>query len=122
MLKYETIFIADSTLTEADIDELIKAYEQVVVSGQGKVLKVEKWGKRKLAYAIHRQEEGSYVLMVIECPGDLVKELERRYRMNERILRHLTVRVEHESQLGPSPMMRPRPEREEPVPEMPVAP
>ncbi len=122
MLKYETIFIADSALTEADIDELIKAYEQVVVSGQGKVLKVEKWGKRKLAYAIHRQEEGSYVLMVIECPGDLVKELERRYRMNERILRHLTVRVEHESQLGPSPMMRPRPEREEPVPEMPVAP
>jgi len=122
MLKYETIFITDSVMTEAEIDDLIKAYDQVVVSGQGKVLKVEKWGKRKLAYAIHRHEEGSYVLMVIECPADLVKELERRYRMNERILRHLTVRVEHESQLGPSPMMRPRPEREEPVPEMPVAP
>jgi small subunit ribosomal protein S6 len=122
MLQYETIFITDAAATEAEIDDLLKAYEQIVGTAKGKVLKVEKWGKRKLAYPIRRQEEGSYVLMVIECPADLVKELERRYRMNDRILRYLTVRVEHESQLGPSPMMRPRPEREEPVPEMPVAP
>jgi small subunit ribosomal protein S6 len=122
MLQYETIFITDAAMTEAEIDDLIKAYEQVVGTGRGKVLKVEKWGKRKLAYPISRQEEGSYVLMVFESPTDLVKELERRYRMNDRIVRYLTVRVEHESQLGPSPMMRPRPEREEPAPEAPVAP
>jgi small subunit ribosomal protein S6 len=122
MLQYETIFITDSAMTEAEIDDLIKSYEQIVGTGQGKVLKVEKWGKRKLAYPISRQEEGSYVLMVFESPGDLVKELERRYRMNDRIVRYLTVRVEHETQLGPSPMMRPRPEREEPAPEPPVVP
>ena len=122
MVQYESIFVVEPTVTEAEIDDLIKTYEQLVVSTQGKVLKVEKWGKRKLAYTIRRQEEGSYVLMLVECPTTLVKELDRRYRMNDRILRHLTVRVEHESQLGPSPIMRPRPEREEPAPEPPVAP
>jgi small subunit ribosomal protein S6 len=115
--RYETIFIAEPTFSDEAIDELVKGYEQVIAAGGGKVLKTEKWGKRRLAYPIVRQEEGYYVLLVIECPTGLVKEIERRYRMNDRILRHLTVRVEHEAQLGPSPMMKPRPEREEPAPE-----
>ena len=115
--QYETIFIAEATFTDEEVDDLIKGYEQVITGAQGKVLKVEKWGKRRLAYPILRQEEGNYVLMVFESPADLVKELERRYRMNDRILRHLTVRVENESQLGPSPMMKPRPEREDVVPD-----
>lgn len=115
--QYETIFIAEPAFTDEAIDELIKGYDQVISGGGGKVLKLEKWGKRRLAYPITRQEEGHYVLMVIECPAELVKEVERRYRMNDRILRHLTVRVEDESQLGPSPMMKPRPERDDLVPE-----
>ena len=122
MLQYETIFVTESTVTEEEIDELIKAYDQLVTSAGGRNLKVEKWGKRRLAYPILRHEEGSYVLMVIECPPSLVKEIDRRYRMNVRILRHLTVRVENEAQLGPSPMMKPRPEREEPAPEAVMAP
>ena len=122
MLQYETVFIADSTYTEEEIDELIRGYEQVVASGKGKTIKVEKWGKRRLAYAIRRNEEGVYVLMTLECPPALVKELDRRYRMNDRILRHLVVRVENEAQLGPSPMMKPRPEREDLLAEPPLAP
>ncbi len=122
MLQYETVFIADSTYTDEEIDELIKGYDQVITSAKGKMLKVEKWGKRRLAYAIRRNEEGVYVLMTIECPPSLVKELDRRYRMNDRILRHLVVRVENEAQLGPSPMMKPRPERDELLAEPPLAP
>jgi len=122
MLQYETIFIADSSYTDEEIDELIKGYEQVVASAKGKMIKIEKWGKRRLAYAIRRNEEGVYVLMTIECPPALVKELDRRYRMNDRILRHLVVRVENEAQLGPSPMMKPRPEREDLLAEPPLAP
>ncbi len=122
MLQYETVFIADSTYTDQEIDELIKGYDQVITSAKGKMLKVEKWGKRRLAYAIRRNEEGVYVLMTIECPPSLVKELDRRYRMNDRILRHLVVRVENEAQLGPSPMMKPRPERDELLAEPPLAP
>ena len=122
MLQYETVFIADSTYTDEEIDELIKGYDQVITSAKGKMIKIEKWGKRRLAYAIRRNEEGVYVLMTIECPPSLVKELDRRYRMNDRILRHLVVRVENEAQLGPSPMMKPRPERDELLAEPPLAP
>lgn len=122
MLQYEAVFIADPTYTDGEIDELIKGYEQVVTAAGGKVLKVEKWGKRRLAYTIRHQEEGIYVLMTLECPASLVKELDRRFRMNERIVRHMAVRVESELQLGPSPMMRPRPERDETLLEPPLAP
>ena len=120
MLQYESIFITEPALPEEEIDELLKGYEQLVTTAQGKVLKVEKWGKRRLAYPINRHEEGSYVLLLVECPTELVKELERRYRMNDRILRHLTVRVESESQLGPSPMMRPRPAERDEIPTEPA--
>jgi small subunit ribosomal protein S6 len=116
MLQYETIFVTEPTLTEEEIDDLIKGYDSLVASVQGKVVKVEKWGKRRLAYPIQRREEGIYVLMVIESPTSFVKEIERRYRMNDRILRHLTVRVEHEAQLGPSPVMKPRPVEREEIP------
>jgi small subunit ribosomal protein S6 len=122
MLQYETIFITDPNLPTEEVESLVKGYEQLATSVSGKVLKIENWGKRRLAYPVQRHEEGVYVLMVIECPADLVKELDRRYRMNDRILRHLTVRVEHEAQLGPSPMMRPRPERDEIPTESPVVP
>ncbi|HXH28196.1 MAG TPA: 30S ribosomal protein S6 [Candidatus Polarisedimenticolia bacterium] len=114
MPQYESIFFTDPELPDEGLDDMVRGYEQLVASAEGKVLKVERWGKRRLAYPIGRHEEGHYVLMVIETPPSFVRELERRYRMNDRILRHLTVRVEHESQLGPSPMMKPKPsEREE---------
>ena len=116
MLQYETIFVTDPNLTEEEIDDLIKLVDQITVSAGGKVIKVEKWGKRRLAYPIDHREEGLYVLMTLECPAPHVKELDRRYRMNDRILRHLTVRVEDESQLGPSPMMKPRPVDRDEVP------
>ncbi len=120
MLQYETIFVTEPTLTEEDIDALIKGFDQIIVGAAGKILKVEKWGKRRLAYPIGRREEGVYVLMVVECSPQFVKELERRYRMNEQILRHLTVRVENEAQLGPSPVMKPRPVDREEIPSDPA--
>jgi small subunit ribosomal protein S6 len=122
MLQYETVFIADPTYTDEEVDELIKGYEQVVTGAGGKSLKIEKWGKRRLAYSIRHHEEGVYVLMTLECPATLIKELDRRFRMNDRILRHMAVRVESELQLGPSPMMRPRPERDEQLLEPPMMP
>ena len=109
MLQYETIFVSDPNLTDEEVDGVIGLVDQITVAAGGKVLKTEKWGKRRLAYPIGHREEGIYVLMTLECPTTLVKEIDRRYRMNDRILRHLTVRVEDASQLGPSPMMKPRP-------------
>ena len=109
MLQYETIFMTDPNLTDEEVDAIVALIDQITVAAGGKVIKTEKWGKRRLAYPIGHREEGIYVLMTLECPPTLLKEVDRRYRMNDRILRHLTVRVEDESQLGPSPMMKPRP-------------
>jgi len=109
MLQYETIFVGDPNLTDEEVDGIVGLIDQITVAAGGKVVKTEKWGKRRLAYPIGHREEGIYVLMTLECPTTLVKEVDRRYRMNDRILRHLTVRVEDASQLGPSPMMKPRP-------------
>jgi small subunit ribosomal protein S6 len=116
MLQYETVFVTDPNLSDGEIDELIQLVDQITVAAGGKVLKVERWGKRRLAYPIAHREEGIYVLMTLECQPQHVKEVDRRYRMNDRILRHLTVRVEDESQLGPSPMMKPRPAEREEIP------
>jgi len=114
MLKYETVFVNDPTLTEEENEDIIRMLDEIVTSGGGTVHKVERWGKRRLAYPILHKEEGTYVLMLIECPAELVKEIDRRYRMNDRILRHQTVRVQDESQLEPSPIMKSRaPERED---------
>src|SRR2546422_9867777 len=93
MLQYETVFIADPVHTDEEIDELVKGYEQVVTSAKGKVLKVEKWGKRRLAYTIHHHEEGIYVLMTLECPASLIKELDRRLRVYDRFVRNMAVGV-----------------------------
>lgn len=123
MLQYETIFMTDPNLTEEEIDAITHLVESIVTTSGGKVLKTEKWGKRRLAYPVDHREEGIYTLMLLECPPVQVKEIDRRYRMNDRILRHLTVRMEDESQLGPSPMMRPRPaERDEIPPDAGIAP
>jgi small subunit ribosomal protein S6 len=114
MLKYETVFVTDPTLTEEENEAIIRMLDEIVTSAGGTVHKVERWGKRRLAYPILHREEGTYVLMLIECPSPLIKEIDRRYRMNDRILRHQTVRVQDESQLEPSPIMKSRaPEREE---------
>ncbi len=120
MLKYETIFVADPTLTEDETEAIIKMIDETVTSAGGTVLKVERWGKRRLAYPILHKEEGFYVLMVVDCPAQLVKEIERRYRINDRIIRHQTVRVQHESQLGPSPIMKARPPEREETPTAPT--
>jgi len=114
MQKYETVFVNDPTLTEEENEEIIRMLDEIITSGGGTVHKVERWGKRRLAYPILHKEEGTYVLMLFESPPTLITEIERRYRMNDRILRHQTVRVQHESQLGPSPVMKSRaPERDE---------
>lgn len=123
MLQYETIFMTDPNLTDEEIDAITALVESITTAAGGKVLKTEKWGKRRLAYPVEHREEGIYTLMLLECPPAQVKEIDRRYRMNDRILRHLTVRMEDESQLGPSPMMRPRPaERDEIPPDAGIAP
>ena len=94
MVKYESIFVADPGATDDEVGALIKGFEETISSGDGKVLKVERWGKRRLAYRIGKFEDGNYTLLFLDCPPAATKELERRYRMNDKIIKYLTVRME----------------------------
>ncbi|HMC82200.1 MAG TPA: 30S ribosomal protein S6 [Candidatus Polarisedimenticolia bacterium] len=93
MVKYESIFVADPGATDDEIGALVKVFEETISSGEGKVLKVERWGKRRLAYRIGKFEDGNYTLLFLDCPPAATKELERRYRMNDKIIKYLTVRM-----------------------------
>ena len=105
MPLYEHVFLARQDLSQAQVDALAAAATEIVEAGQGKVTKTETWGLKSLAYKIDRNRKAHFVLLNIEAPGDVVAELERQNRINEDIIRWITVGVE-EHEGGPSVMMR----------------
>ncbi|HTK72384.1 MAG TPA: 30S ribosomal protein S6 [Croceibacterium sp.] len=105
MPLYEHVFLARQDLSQAQVDALAATATEIVEAGKGKVTKTETWGLKNLAYKIDRNRKAHFVLLNIEAPGTVVAELERQNRINEDIIRWLTVSVdEHEG--GPSVMMR----------------
>ena len=102
---YEHVFLARQDLSQAQVDALAANATEIVEANQGKVTKTETWGLKNLAYKIDRNRKAHFVLLNIEAPGDVVAELERQNRINEDIIRYLTVRVD-ELEEGPSAMMR----------------
>jgi len=109
---YECVFIARQDLTQSQSEGLAQKFSGLLKDNGGKVTKVEHWGLRQLAYPIKKNKKGYYHLMNIEASAEVVAEMERNMRLDEDILRFLTVRVDvHEE--GPSVQMRYRPEKEE---------
>ncbi len=96
MHKYETIFIIRPDAVEEEVDKLIAQMEGVVAGAGGKMEKVEKMGRRKLAYRVARYREGLYALFLFEGGGDTVKELERRFKVTDAVIKFLTVRIDEE--------------------------
>jgi small subunit ribosomal protein S6 len=96
MRKYEIMFVVRPDATDEEITKLITQMEGVVNGTGGKIEKVEKLGRRRLAYRIARQREGFYVLFVVEGSGDTVKEFERRLKVMDAVIKYLTVRVDEE--------------------------
>src|SRR5207248_4337741 len=97
--QYELVYILPPDTTEQQVTELHTQVEAVVSRMDGKIEKTENWGRRKLAYEIGRQKEGVYVLEVINGSGDLMKELDRRLRVMDQVVRHLVVRVDQEKKV-----------------------
>jgi small subunit ribosomal protein S6 len=97
---YETVFIARQDLTNAQVEAMANTFTQVIKSHKGEVSKTEFCGLRNLAYKIKKNKKGHYVLMNISCEPAGIKEMERQMKLNEDLLRHLTVRVEA---LDPNP-------------------
>lgn len=114
MPLYEHVFLARQDLSQAQVDALAEAATKIVEEHKGKVIKTETWGLRTLTYKIQKNRKAHFVMLDIDASGDTIAELERQNRMNEDVIRYMTVRVdEHEK--GPSVMMRKsdRPERSE---------
>jgi len=93
---YELMFIVRPDMTDEDLDKLISTLQSSVPAIGGTVQKVEKMGKRRLAYMVRRFHDGIYVLMVVEGGGAVIHELERRLRVTEPVIKFLTVRVDEE--------------------------
>ena len=93
---YEVLFMADPNLGEPEADALTAQVQGYLEKEGGRVTKLEKWGKKRLAYPVGKHREGWYVLLVAEGPGALVKEVERRMRVTDGIFRFLTVRVDED--------------------------
>jgi small subunit ribosomal protein S6 len=96
MRKYEVIFVVRPDVTEEDIAKLITQMEGVVAGAGGAVDKVEKLGRRRLAYRVARQREGFYILFLVSGSGETVKEFERRLKVTDSVIKYMTVRVDEE--------------------------
>lgn len=94
MNQYEVMYIIDTTLEDQARNDLIARFSGLVTQNGGTVDRVDEWGKRRLAYAINYKTEGYYVLMYIQAPSDLPKELERNMQISEAVLRYLVIRFE----------------------------
>jgi small subunit ribosomal protein S6 len=92
--KYELVYIVSPEATDEQVAEVHTQVDAVVQRLGGQLEKTENWGRRKLAYEIGRHKEGTYVLEVIHGTGELMKEIDRRLKVLDSVIRHLTVRVD----------------------------
>ena len=94
MNHYETVFILNPVLSEDQIKETVKKYEDFLVSNGAKMVSKEDWGLKKLAYPIQNKKSGFYHLFEFTVPGDVVNTLEVEFRRDERFMRYLTVALD----------------------------
>ena len=92
--QYEVMFIVDPGADEDEVTKLTESFKQIVTDQGGSVTKAESLGRRQLAYEILHKKEGTFVDLELEGSGKEIADLERRMRVNDRILRYLTVRMD----------------------------
>ena len=97
MRNYEIMFIVHPNTPEEEVDKINSQIEGVITAGGGQIQKIEKMGKRKLAYEIDRNREGHYVLFVIAANGEIIRECERRLRVMDAVIKYITVRTDDET-------------------------
>jgi small subunit ribosomal protein S6 len=94
MRVYEELFILKPDTVEEEVDGFVEQIQHVITNGQGTIDKTDKWGVRKLAYRVQKYNEGLYVLIQFSSTPDLVKEVERRLRVADSVIKFITVRID----------------------------
>jgi small subunit ribosomal protein S6 len=97
--QYELIYVVASDATDQQIADLHTQVEEIVARFSGTLDRTDNWGRRKLAYEIGPHKEGTYILEGITGSGELMKEIDRRLRVSDQVIRHLTVRVDEENRV-----------------------
>ena len=97
--QYELVYILPPDTTDEQVAEMHQQIEAVVSKMHGQIERTENWGRKRLAYEIAHQKEGVYVLDVISGGGELMKELDRRLRVMDQVIRHMVVRVDEEKKV-----------------------
>jgi small subunit ribosomal protein S6 len=118
MRRYEVVFIIHPDLTDEEVKAVSDRYGDLIVAQKGTIIKTEDWGRRKLAYDIKKQSKGAYFLIDFYGPGQMIKEIERNFNIDDKILRFLTVKIsdafdpsmldqEKENQIRPESVISP---------------
>ncbi len=94
MPLYETTLIVRQDATKADVTKLADNFAKIITDQDGKVEKNEYWGLRNLAYIVNKNRKGHYQFFAIDAAAPAVKELERKLRLDENVIRHMTIRVD----------------------------
>jgi small subunit ribosomal protein S6 len=95
MADYETLFITAPTLSEEETDE-VAAQLEILVRERGAKLRVEKWGKKRMAFEVRHHKDGYFYLFEMDTAADVINELERRMKLEDKVIRYLTVRTDEE--------------------------
>jgi small subunit ribosomal protein S6 len=104
MRHYEIVFIVHPDQTE-QVPAMIERYKSIIAAQGGQIHRLEDWGRRLLAYPIQKLHKAHYVLMNIECNGEVLAELEHGFKFNDAVLRHLIIKMK-KAVTTPSPMMK----------------
>ena len=104
MRHYEIVFIVHPDQSE-QVPAMVERYKTLVTTHGGQIHRLEDWGRRQLAYPIQKLHKAHYVLMNIECNGEVLAELEHGFKFNDAVLRHLTIKMKR-AITDPSPMMK----------------
>jgi small subunit ribosomal protein S6 len=96
MRVYEVLFIIAPNVEEGDIETLITQLSDVLKNQGARIAKIDRMGRRRLAYPIHKFNEGYYVVLTVEGTGSEIAEVERRMRVSDAIIRYLTVRIDED--------------------------
>lgn len=104
MRHYEVVFLVHPDQSE-QVPAMIDRYKSIITAQGGQIHRLEDWGRRQLAYPIQKLHKAHYVLMNIECNGEVLTELEHGFKFNDAVLRHLTIKMK-KAVTTPSPMMK----------------
>ncbi|NOX66004.1 MAG: 30S ribosomal protein S6 [Chlorobi bacterium] len=90
---YESVVVLNATLEDTQTNSVLNRIEDQISSNSGQILNIDKWGRKRLAYPIHKQKSGFYVVYQYEAPRELIAKLERSFRLDENIIRFLTIKL-----------------------------